>query len=114
MLEKERAEELNTLASVSSVVREHMRLLTAQRDSDRLYLEYTMKSIHMKKKLEGIIERVTLINRSTNLPHEFASSGGPVNQTTATSSDFVMFCVHYGNKLYHNSKYLFIIILLFA
>jgi len=45
VLEKEREEDLDTLHTVSHVVREHMRLLTQQRDSDRLYLEYNMKNI---------------------------------------------------------------------
>jgi hypothetical protein len=45
VLDREAAEELDTLHTVSSVVREHMRILNTQRDSDRLYLEHNMKTI---------------------------------------------------------------------
>jgi hypothetical protein len=44
-LEKEADEELDTLHTVS-VIREHMRILNTQRDSDRLYLERNMQVIH--------------------------------------------------------------------
>jgi hypothetical protein len=45
VLEQEESEDLDTLHTVSSVVREHMRILNTQRDSDRLYLEHNMQSM---------------------------------------------------------------------
>jgi len=63
VLEKEREEDLDTLHTVSHVVREHMRLLTQQRDSDRLYLEHNMKDIEssitaLKSQIDAIAAKL--------------------------------------------------------
>jgi len=64
VLEKEQGADLDTLHSVSSVVREHMRLLTTQRDSDRLYMEYNMQNLQasmtaLQAKLDQIAARIS-------------------------------------------------------
>jgi hypothetical protein len=45
VLVEEEIDDRNTLKSVSTIVREHMRILNTQRDSDRLYLERNMQSM---------------------------------------------------------------------
>jgi hypothetical protein len=85
VLEKEHEEDLDTLHTVSSVVREHMRLLTQQRDSDRLYLEYNMKNIEnsvsaLKTQIDLIAARLGGVGGPSSappspaVPHQTASS----------------------------------------
>jgi len=61
VLEQEADEDLDTLHTVSAVVREHMRILNTQRDSDRLYLEGNMQNIlntlnHLQAQIDGLVK----------------------------------------------------------
>lgn len=63
VLDKEREEEWDTLKSISSTVREHMRVASTTRDGDRLYLEYSVKNLEtqlqgLKQQLDAIIARL--------------------------------------------------------
>jgi len=92
VLEQEASEELDTLHSVSSVVREHMRILNTQRDSDRLYLEHNMQTIlKTLANLQTQIDKIAaasgmLVNNNPPPPSPLAMSYSNLGQAAASSS----------------------------
>jgi len=66
VLDREGEEELDTLHTVSAKVREHMRILNTQRDSDRLYLENNMHNILTT--LAALQRQVTELHQAVSAP----------------------------------------------
>jgi len=92
VLEQEASEELDTLRTVSSVVREHMRILNTQRDSDRLYLEHNMQTIlstltTLQTQIDAIAKSTGVnLTPNNNTPPPPSPGAGPSSATTSQSA----------------------------